>query len=169
MFDLFIFLPSLYNKHLKWRKNNLFNHVHEELRAEFMDKCLLPAIREVITLNESQSWDFAYVVSLAKSQAIGLEGKQYKCQKEGFRQQIRFDLNGNDIPNVWNIYNIWLKREMHRNGRLKAFKGFQFFINSKGYKRRTHTQGFSELMKIYKEKVVEMIRWADYRLNATST
>ena len=71
-----------------------------------MDKCLLPAIREVITLNESQSWDFAYVVSLAKSQAIGLEGKQYKCQKEGFRQQIRFDLNGNDISNVWNIYNI---------------------------------------------------------------
>jgi len=118
----------------------------------------LPAIREVITLNESQSWDFVYVVSLAKSQAIGLEGKQYKCQKEGFRQQIRFDLNGNDISNVWNIYNIRLKREMHRNGRLKAFKGFQFFINSKGYKHRTHTQGFSELMKIYKEKVVEMIR-----------
>jgi hypothetical protein len=78
MFDLFIFLPSLYNKDLKRRKNNLFNHVDERLRAGFMDQCLLPAIREVMKPNESQSWDFAYVLSSAKSQAIGLEGHRHR-------------------------------------------------------------------------------------------
>jgi hypothetical protein len=152
-FDLFIFLPALYNKDLKRRKNNLFNHVDEKLRAEFMDKCLLPAIREVVTPNESQSWDFAYVVSLAKSQAIGIEGNQYQRRKEGFRQQMTFDLDGDDVTGVWNGCNIRLRRAIRGNGRLKAFKGFQFFINSKGYKHRTHTKGFSELMTVYKEKV----------------
>src|SRR5579859_4437463 len=62
MFDLFMFLPGLYDKEVKRRKNNLFNHVEEKLRAEFMDECLLPAIREVVSPNESQWWDFAYVV-----------------------------------------------------------------------------------------------------------
>jgi hypothetical protein len=42
-FDLFVFLPALYNKNRKRRKNNLFNHVTEEVRAEFMDECLLPS------------------------------------------------------------------------------------------------------------------------------
>ena len=154
MFDLFMFLPALYNKELKRRKNNLFNHVDEKLRAEFMDKCLLPAIREVVTPNESQSWDFTYVVSLAKSQVIEMEGNQYQHQKEGFRQQMKFDLDGDDIMTVWNKCDVRLRRAIRGNGRLKAFKGFQFFINSKGYKHRTHTKGFSELMRVYKEKVL---------------
>lgn len=153
MFDLFMFLPALYNKDLKRRKNNLFNHVDEELQVEFMDQCLLPAVREVVTPNESQSWDFAYAVSLAKSQAIGIEGNQYQHQKEGFRQQMKFDLDGDDITAVWNKCNVQLRQAIRGNRRLKAFKGFQFFINSKGYKHRTHTKGFSELMTVYKEKV----------------
>src|SRR5277367_3593395 len=107
-FDLFMFLPELYNKELKRRKNNLFNHVNEKLRAEFMDQCLLPAIREVVTPNESQSWDFAYVVSVAKSQAIGMEGNQYRCRKEGFRQQMTFDLDGDYVAAVWNSCNVRL-------------------------------------------------------------
>ena len=156
MFDLFMFLPALYDRNLKRRKNNLFNHVDEKLRAEFMNKCLLPAIREVVTPNESQSWDFAYVVSLAKSQAIGLEGNQYKRQRESFQQRITFDLDGDHITAVWNACNVHLRRAIRRNEMLKAFKGFQFFINSKGHKHRTHTRGFSELMKVYKEKVISM-------------
>jgi hypothetical protein len=153
-FNLFIFLPALYNKDLKRRKNNLFNHVSEELRAEFMDQCFLPAIREVVTPNESQSWDFSYAVTQAKSQAIGLEGNKHKAQKDGsFTQQNTFDLDEEYIAAVWNICNYRLKRAMRGNGILKAFKGFQFFIDSKGYKHRTHASGFSELMTIYKEKV----------------
>jgi len=54
-FDLFIFLPALYNKDLKRWKNNRFNHVSEELRAEFMDRCLLPAIKGVMTPLKDQS------------------------------------------------------------------------------------------------------------------
>ena len=69
-----IFLSALYNKNLKRRKNNLFNHVDERLRVEFMNECQLLAIREVVPLNESQSWDFDYQFSLAKLQAIRLEG-----------------------------------------------------------------------------------------------
>jgi hypothetical protein len=153
MFDLYMFLPSLYDKEVKRRKNNLFNHVEEKLRAEFMDECLLPAIREVINPNESQSWDFEYVVSQTKSQAVGLEGNPYKRQRESFNQQIKFDLDGKYIAAVWNKCNIRLRRAMRRNGTLKMFKGFQFFVNSKGYKHRTHTEGFSELMSVYKEKV----------------
>jgi hypothetical protein len=153
MFDLFMFLPGLYNKEVKRWKNNLFNHVDEKLRAEFMDKCLLPAIREVVSPNESQSWDFAYVVSQTKSQAVGVEGNQHKWHKESFNQQIKFDLDGDYIRGVWNNCNIRLRRAIHGNGMLKVFKGFQFFINSKGYKHRTHSRGFAELMTVYKEKV----------------
>jgi len=152
-FDLYMFLPALFNKNRRRLKNNLFNHVSEELRAEFMDKCLLPAIREVITPNESQSWDFAYVVSQAKSRAIGVEGNKHKSQKGGFTQPIKFDIDEKDIAAVWNICNYRLRRTMRGNGMLKAFEGFQFFINSKGYKHRTHASGFSELMMVYKEKV----------------
>jgi len=153
MFDLFVFLPGLYNKEVKRRKNNLFNHVDEKLRAEFLNECLLPAIREVVSPNESQSWDFAYVVSQAKSQAVGLEGNRYKHTKESFNQQIKFDLDGDHIAAVWAKCNLRLRRAIRGNGMLKVFKGFQFFINCKGYKHRTHTRGFSELMNVYKEKV----------------
>src|SRR5579859_412996 len=137
MFDLFLFLPGLYDKEVKRQKNNLFNHVGEKLRAEFMDECLLPAIREVVSPNESQSWDFAYVVSQAKSQAVGMEGNGDKCQKQSLNQQIKFDLDGDYIRAVWNICNIQLRRAIHGNGMWKIFKGFQFFINSKGYKHRS--------------------------------
>jgi hypothetical protein len=55
-FDLFMFLPALYNKDHKRRKNNLFNHVKEELRARFMDECLLPAIKSILySFRESTS------------------------------------------------------------------------------------------------------------------
>jgi len=133
MFDLFIFLPALYNKNLKRRKNNLFNFVDEKLRAEFMDKCLLPAIRQVVTPNESQSWDVSYVVSLAKSQAVGIEGIQYKYQKQSYTQRVTFDLDAENITEVWNSCNLRLRKAIRGNGTLKAFKGFQFFISSTLY------------------------------------
>jgi hypothetical protein len=152
-FDLFMFLPGLYDKKVKRRKNNLYNHVQEKLRAEFMDSCLLPAIREVLTPNESQSWDFAYVVSQAKSVAIGVEGKQYKSKRESFNQQIKFELDEKDIGAVWESCKDRLRRGIRRNGMLRVFKGFQFFINSKGHKDRTDSGGWSELMCVYKEKV----------------
>ena len=65
-FDLFMVLPALYNKDLKRPKNNLFNHMEEKLRKEFMDKCLLHTIRHVLTPYKSQWWDFEYVISKAK-------------------------------------------------------------------------------------------------------
>jgi hypothetical protein len=152
-FDLFIFLPALYNKDLKRRKNNAFNHVSEELRAEFMDKCLLPAIKGVVTPLEGQSWDFNYMLSQAKSNSVGLEGVQHKRDRESVRQYTTFDLDAGDIGQVWNDCNHRLRREIGQGGKLRAFKGFQFFINSKGHKHRTYTNGFPELMRVYKEKV----------------
>jgi hypothetical protein len=152
-FDLFIFLPTLYNKDLKRRKNNLFNHVSEDLRAEFMDKCLLPAIRDVITPNEGQSWDFNYMLSQANSNAVGLEGVQYKRDRESLKQYNTFDLSEKDIGAVWNNCNRRLRRVFREDGKLKAFRGFQFFINSKGHKNRTYANGFPELMRVYEEKV----------------
>lgn len=152
-FDLFIFLPALYNKNLKRRKNNLFNHVSEELRAEFMDKCLLPAIKDVLTPQERQSWDFNYMLAQAKCLSVVLEGVQYKGDRDRVRQYTTFDLDSKDIGAVWNICNNRLRRAIREDGKLKAFKGFQFFINSKGHKHLTYTTGFPELMRVYKEKV----------------
>jgi hypothetical protein len=152
-FDLFIFLPELYNKDLKRRKNNLFNHVSEELRAEFMDKCLLPAIKGVLKPNEGQSWDFNYMLSQAKSNAVGLEGIQHKSDRDNVRQYATFDLDDKDIGAVWNDCNRRLCRAIRQDWKLRAFKGFQFFINSKGHKHRTYANGFPELMRVYKEKV----------------
>ena len=99
-FDLFIFLPGLYNKNVKRQKKNLFNHVSEELRAEFMDKCLLPAIQDVLTPNERQSWDFSYMLCQAKSNAVGVEGVQYKGDRDRLRQYMTFDLDSKDIGTV---------------------------------------------------------------------
>jgi len=158
IFDLFIFLPALYNKWLKRWKNNLFNHVDKKLWQEFMDECLLPAIRKVLGINESQVWDFAYVVSKAKSQAVGVEGNQHKSQKLSFNQQITFDLDGDCMKAVWDECNIRLRRAIRVDGRLKAFKGFQCFINSKGYKHWTQVEGFSELMSVCKEKVASAFK-----------
>ena len=152
-FDLFIFLPALYNKNQKRRKNNLFNHITEEVRAEFMDKCLLPAIRDVMTPNEGQSWDFSYGLSQVKSNAGSMEGIHYKCQPSSFNGGRIYDIDAEDISVVWNNCHFRLQRATSENVRLRAFRGFQFFINSKGHKHRTHTHGFSQLMSIYKEKV----------------
>jgi hypothetical protein len=152
-FDLFIFLPALYNKDRKRRKNNLFNHITEEVRAEFMNQCLLPAIGDVVDPNESQSWDFDYALSQAKSIAGSVEGIPYKRQGDHFRGGRTYDIDAKDIPAVWNNCDLRLRRAMRGNVRLRAFRGFQFFINSKGHKHRTHTHGFSQLMNVYKEKV----------------
>ena len=152
-FDLFLFLPALYDKSLKRRKYKLFNHVNEKVRAKFMDECLLPAIQSVLTPNEKQSWDFAYIVSQAKSQVIAMEKNHFKGQKESFIQPITYDLSEKHIAAVWNICSHRLQIAIRTNGILKAFRGFQFFINAKGYKHRTDSTGFSELMTVYKQKV----------------
>jgi len=164
-FDLFVFLPALYNKDRKRRKNNLFNHVTKEVRAEFMDKCLLPAIREVMTPNEGQSWDLSYALSQAKSIAASVEGIHHKGKQNCIGR--KYDLDADDIPAVWNSCQLRLRRAMHGNVRLRAFRGFQFFTNSKGHKHRTHTNGFSQMMSIYKEKVQSTSIDIDHRLKAT--
>lgn len=152
-FDLYMFLPAMYNRNRKRRNNQVFNHVSEELRAMFMNECLLPAIREVMDSNRSQGWDFAYEMSKVKSTATRVEGNQYKDRRERFGQPVAFDLDHKDIRAVWKICKSRLRRGMRQDGRLRAFQGFQFFINSKGHKHRMTTNGFSELMKIYREKV----------------
>src|SRR5579859_765877 len=125
-FNLFIFLPVLYNKDQKRRKNNLFNRVTEEVRAEFMDKCLLPAVRDVVTPNEGQSWDFSYVLSQVKWNAGSVEGIQYKRQSDSFKGGRTYDIDAKDIPAVWNNCHLRLRRAMHGNVWLRAFRGFQF-------------------------------------------
>jgi hypothetical protein len=167
-FDLFLFLPRLYNKDRKRRKNNLFNHVTEEVRAEFMDKCLLPAIKDVIDPNGCQSWDLSFALSQAKSIAASEEGIHHKRKQDCFIGGRTYDLDANDIPTVWKNCQARLQRAMPGNVRLRAFQGFQFFINSKGHKHRTHTRGFSELMSVYKEKVQSTSIKIDHRSKATS-
>jgi hypothetical protein len=165
-FDLFVFLPGLYNKDRKRRKNNLFNHVTEEVRMEFMNKCLLPAIRDSIDPNERQSWDFSYTLSQAKSIAASMEGIHHKDKQ--FKGGRTYDLDAKVIPAVWKNCQDRLRREMPGNVRLRAFRGFQFFINSKGHKHRTHTHGFPKLMSVYKEKVQPRSIEIDDRSKATS-
>lgn len=92
-FELFIFLPELYDKSLKRKKNQLFNHVPEKLRAEFMDVCFLPAIKDVLDSNKGQKWDFNYELSKAKSNAIGIEGRYTKGQGTSFTQPLMFNLS----------------------------------------------------------------------------
>jgi hypothetical protein len=167
-FDLFIFLPGLYNKDRKRRKNNLFNHVTEEVRAEFMNKCLLPAIKDVMDPNECQSWDLSFALSQAKSIAASMERIHHKRQQDYFSIGRTYDLDANDISAVWNNCRDRLRRAMPGNVRLKAFRGFQFFINSKGHKHRTHTHGFSELMNVYKDKVESTSIKIDHRSKETS-
>jgi hypothetical protein len=52
IFNLFMFLSTLYNKKLKQQKKNLFNYMNEKLRVQFMNECLLLAIKEVMILNK---------------------------------------------------------------------------------------------------------------------
>lgn len=152
-FDLFIFLPALYDKGLKRRKNSLFNHVSEKVVAEFMNVCLLPAIKKVLDDGESQEWDFDYELSKVKSNAVGMEGHIHSSERERFRQRLYFDLDAAHIAPVWNICRRWLRRKMRRNRLLKAFRGFQFFISAKNYKYRSGTEVLSELEQVYQSKV----------------
>ena len=72
-FNLFIFLSILYNKNLKWWKNNLFNYISKKLWMKFINKYLLSIIKNMITSNEAQSWDFNYILSQIKSNMIDLK------------------------------------------------------------------------------------------------
>ena len=47
-FDLYVMLPALYDKKMKREKGNLHNHVPEDIRAEFMNTCFLPAVEEAM-------------------------------------------------------------------------------------------------------------------------
>lgn len=158
-FDLYIMLPALYDKKIKREKSNLHNHVPEDIRAAFMDICFLPAVEEVIGKNEGQSWDFSYEISKAKSTAAAKEGNLYHKKPNGFRQETFKDLDPKYIDMVWRNCEQRLKREMRRGGKLRVFKGFQFFINSKGHKHRTKADEFSKLMMVYKDKVKTLIEF----------
>jgi len=152
-FDLFIFLPAIYNKRLRRGKNNLFNHVTEDIIAEFMNKCFLPAIKEVLNDGEAQEWDFDYELTKVKSNAVGLEGHIHSSERDRFRQQLHFNLDGDHIAPVWNICQGRLSKAMSRNHLLKAFKGFQFFIDAKNFKYRSGTCELPGLTQAYETKV----------------
>jgi hypothetical protein len=143
-FDLYMMLPMLYHKGTKHRKGNPHNHVSEDIRAAFMDDCFLPAVEDVIGYNESQSWDFSYDVSKAKSTAARSEGNRvHHKRRSGFRQEIHMDLDAEHIHLVWRNRERRLRAGIRRAGKLRAFRGYQFFINSKGYKHRMKTGEFS--------------------------
>ena len=152
-FDLFIFLPALYNKRFRRRKNNLFNHVTEDIIAEFMNKCFLPAVKEVLNEGEAQEWDFDYELSKAKSNAVGLEGHIHSSERDRFRQHLHFNLDGDDLAPVWEICRRRLSKVMYRNHLLKAFKGFQFFIDAKNFKYRSGNHELPGLVQVYETKV----------------
>jgi hypothetical protein len=100
-FNLFVLLPALYQPDAKHTRDNLHNHVAEVVRKKFMDDCLLPAIRSVITDNEGQDWDFNYATSKAKAMAARQEGSVYRDKRTGFKQEIRYELGAEHIPAVW--------------------------------------------------------------------
>lgn len=152
-FDLFVFLPALLQRRSKRQRSNLFNRVPKTVRAEFMNKCLLPAIRETLNPTERQSWDFAYELVEAKVNAHRLEGRRLRGKNRRSNKYIYNDLDSRHIQRVWDLCNCKLQMEMRRNSSLKAFKGFQFFVNSKAHKHRTCTDEFQDLMKIFEKKV----------------
>ena len=152
-FDLFIFLPALYNKRFGRRKNNFFNHVTEDIVAEFMNKCFLPAVKEVLSEGEAQEWDFDYELNKAKSNAVGLEGHIHSSDRDRFRQQLHFNLDGDHVAPVWKICRRRLSKAMSRNYLLKAFEGFQFFIDAKNFKYRTGSPELPGLIQAYESKV----------------
>jgi hypothetical protein len=147
-------LPELYNPNIQRNKDNLHNHVPEDIRAEFMRKCFLPAVTEILNHHEKQSWTLNYDVADANSTASSKEGNRSGSSKlKSRRQAVESDLNSKYIEQVWRICERRLRREIKRERNLKAFRGFQFFINAKKYKYRMHINDFSQLMQIYKEKV----------------
>lgn len=153
-YDLFVLLPELYKPNVKRTKVNLYNHVREDIRAKFMNECFLHAVKQVVNSSDSQSWDFLYEVAKTKSTASAREGNKYKLMMtKPFRQEIRCDLERHYIPTVWRICKGAMEEKMAREGTLKAFRGFQFLINAKGYKHRLKADRFSQLMQIYKTEV----------------
>ena len=152
-FDLFIFLPAMYNKRLKRQKNNLFNRVTEDIIAEFMNQCFLPAVKQVLDEGEAQEWDFDYELNKAKSNSVGLEGHIHSSERDRFRQQLHFNLDGRHVAPVWKICRGRLSMAMSRNRLLRAFKGFQFFINTKNFKYRNGNHELAGLTQVYETKV----------------
>jgi len=117
-----------------------------------MDKCFLPAIKEIAGNNESQAYDFNYDVSKAKSTAASKEGNR-ASRSGGYRQDIPIRLDSEYIGPVWMICLRRLKYEMENDESFNAFTDFQFFSNSKGHKDLVKAQDFSDLMTVYEEKV----------------
>ena len=50
-----------------------------------MNKYLLSMIKNMIISNKIQSWDFNYILSQAKSNAIDLKRIQYKYNKDNLK------------------------------------------------------------------------------------
>ena len=120
---------------------------------KFMNKYLLLMIKDILKLNENQSWNFNYILSQVKSNAVDLKRVQYKHDRNILRQYLTFDLDNKNIKIIWNNYNYWLWRMINENEKLKIFQEFQFFINFKNYKYYIYINKFLELMRIYKEKI----------------
>jgi len=102
---------------------------------------------------EVQEWDFDYELNKAKSNAVGLEGHIHSSERDHLRQQLHFNVDANYIAPVWKICRGPLSKAMPRNSLLKAFKGFQFFIDTKNFKYRSSSDGLSTLRQAYKTKV----------------
>ena len=99
-----------------------------------MNECFLPAVKKVLDGAKSQEWDFDYELNKAKYNAVGIEGHIHSSQRDWFRQQLHADLDPSDILSIWNICRRQLQGKMSYNSQLKAFRGFQLFINAKNYK-----------------------------------
>ena len=121
-YDLFVMLPALYDKDAKRTQTDLKNHVPEKVRRAFMDLCFLPSVRESVPINESQGWDFEFIIAKAKSQSAHVEGSIYTGEKTSFKQQIRYELDERDLHTVWKKCYNKLLHDMRNDENLAAFQ-----------------------------------------------
>jgi hypothetical protein len=153
-YDLFMMLLALHSKG-KRRKGKLYNHVPNKVRRAFMTKVFLPSVKEVLNPNERQAWQFNYDIAEANSTAKIKEGNLYATDEaEGRFFEVHADLGAEHIDKVWQKCERRLRRMIDVDDDLKCFRGFQFFINAKGFKHRMNRKQFGDLMNIYKERVI---------------
>jgi len=171
-FNLFLFLPNLF-RNVKRTRRHLHNHVPEHLRRDFMDLCLLPALRKTLSSKERQSLPSYYYAAKAKSQASAVEGNRYANTKRTM-QEISFDLDPRHFDKVWRLCVESLNNKISEaeaeerseseedssgidGANMLAFKGFQLFVDSKGHKDRVSSSSFYQLASVFKKKVLSRL------------
>ena len=72
-------------------------------------------IDEVLTHSKSQGLDLDYMLNKAKTNASVVEGRIYKGQRDSFRRKSHFDLDAEDIDDVWKRCMYQLRRAIQND------------------------------------------------------